>query len=93
MAPLVLTLDFVDDSWLETVVDGERQLSEQVGKGESRRILGQEAVVLSLGNPAGVRVEVNGAPYSLPLSEGDSGVQQFEINLTTASELAGEDGP
>ena len=41
-APLVVTLDFIDDSWLETVVDGERQLSEQVGKGESRRIYATE---------------------------------------------------
>lgn len=90
MAPLVVTLDFVDDSWLETVVDGERQLSEQVGKGESRRILGHEAVVLGLGNASGVRVEVNGMPYALPPPSEGPGIQQVEIDLATASALASE---
>ena len=93
VAPLVVTLDFVDDGWLETSVDGERQLSEQVGKGESRRILGQELVVLSLGNAAGVRVEVNGVPYDLRPTEGVVGVEEFEINLATANQLVRGDGP
>lgn len=93
VAPLVVTLDFVDDCWLETVVDGERQLSEQVGKGESRRILAQELVVLSLGNAAGVRVEVNGMPYALPRARDESGVQEVEIGLSTASRLANEGNP
>ena len=93
MAPLVVTLDFVDDSWLETVVDGERQLSEQVGKGESRRILAQQVIVLSLGNAPGVRVEVNGMPYDLPPSDGQTGVQKIEIGLPMARELGNEGAP
>jgi cytoskeletal protein RodZ len=92
MAPLVVTLDFVDDSWLETVVDGERQLSEQVGKGESRRILAQETVALTLGNAPGVRAEVNGTPYPLPPG-GQSGVLHIQIDLATASEIASGDSP
>ncbi len=93
MSPLVVTLDFVDDSWLETVVDGERQLSEQVGKGESRRILAQETVALSLGNAPGVRVEVNGMPYTLAPSGDDSGTRRIEIDLETARDMVGEDAP
>ena len=93
VAPLVVTLDFVDDCWLETVVDGERQLSEQVGKGESRRILGQELVMLTLGNAPGVRVEVNGMLFELPPEPTDSPLQQVQIDLATASRLASEDSP
>ena len=78
-AALVVTLDFIDDSWLETVVDGERQLSEQVGKGESRRIQAEQSVALTLGNPAGVIVDVNGEPYDVP--EGGDGETVFEITL------------
>jgi cytoskeletal protein RodZ len=78
-APLVVTLDFVDDSWLETEVDGVRQLSEQVGKGESRRIHAQEAVVLTLGNRDGVLVDVNGSPYDLPESEGGETVVEITL--------------
>jgi hypothetical protein len=89
MAPLVVTLDFVDDCWVETVVDGERQLSEQVGKGDSRRILAQETIALTLGNAPGVRVEVNGTPWTLPVAS-QSGVQRVEIDLAKASEIASE---
>lgn len=91
VAPLVVTLDFVDDCWLETVVDGERQLSEQIGKGESRRILGQEAVTLILGNAPGVRVEVNGMYLELPPSSDGGTRQEVRIDLATAVRLASED--
>ena len=92
VAPLVVTLDFVDDSWLETVVDGERQLSEQVAKGESRRILAQERVVMNLGNARGVRVEVNGVPYALPEPAEGSELRDLEFTLAMVSELSGGAG-
>ena len=93
VAPLVVTLDFVDDCWLETQVDGERQLSEQIGKGESRRILAQEEVVLTLGNAPGVRVEVNGMLFQLPPEGADGVLRNVRIDLATASRLADEDAP
>lgn len=94
LAPLVVTLDFVDDGWLEAEVDGARQLSEQVAKGESRRLLAEERIVLGLGNPEGVRVEVNGTPYELPEGEEESGgLRRVEIGLDTADELAGQGVP
>jgi hypothetical protein len=80
-APLVVTLYFVDDSWVETIVDGERELSEQVAKGESRRIFAQERVVLSLGNRDGVLVDVNGDTYDLPATDA---VLANEIEITLA---------
>lgn len=92
VAPLVVTLDFVDDSWLETVVDGERQLSEQVAKGESRRILAQERVVMNLGNARGVRVEVNGVPHALPEPAEGGELRDVEFTLEVVSEPSGEAG-
>jgi cytoskeletal protein RodZ len=64
-SPLIITLDFTEDCWVEAAVDGHRRLSELHVQGESLRIDAQERVELTLGNPGGVVVEVNGAPYSL----------------------------
>ena len=84
-APLVVTLYFVDDSWVETIVDGERELSEQVAKGESRRFFAQQSVVLSLGNRDGVLVDVNGGAYELPATDA---VLANEIEITLADVTA-----
>ncbi len=65
---LVVTMDFTEDCWVEAVVDGERRLSELHVQGESMRLEAQEAVRLTLGNPAGVRLEVNGRPYPLDVA-------------------------
>ncbi|MGH9464417.1 MAG: DUF4115 domain-containing protein, partial [Thermoanaerobaculia bacterium] len=46
-------------------VDEGRRLSQLHLQGESLRLEAQERVVLTLGDPAAVRVEVNGEPYSL----------------------------
>lgn len=88
LAPLVVTLDFVDDSWLEAEVDGVRQLSEQVAKGESRRLLAEERILLGLGNAEAVRVEVNGTPFDLPPGDDQAAMREVEITLETADELA-----
>jgi sulfur carrier protein ThiS len=62
---LTVTLDFTEDCWVEASVDGRRRLSELHVQGESLQIDAQERVELTLGNPRGVAVEVNGEPYSL----------------------------
>jgi len=61
--PLVVTMDFTEDCWVEAVVDGERRLSELHVQGESLRMEAQEQVVLTLGNPSAVRIEANGQPF------------------------------
>lgn len=93
LAPLVVTLDFVDDSWLEAEVDGERQISEQVAKGESRRLLAEERVGLTLGNPDGVRIEVNGTPYELAPSGDETASSDVEITLEMAEQLSHQGAP
>ena len=64
-APLVVTIDFIEDCWVEASVDGRRRLSELHVQGESLQIEAESRVELTLGNPTGVSVEVNGEPYSL----------------------------
>jgi cytoskeletal protein RodZ len=64
-APLVVTIDFTEDCWVEASVDGRRRLSELHVQGESLQIEAEGRVELTLGNPSGVSVEVNGEPYSL----------------------------
>jgi cytoskeletal protein RodZ len=61
--PLVVTMDFTEDCWVEAEVDGERRLSELHVQGESLRIEADDRVVLTLGNPGGVRIEANGVPF------------------------------
>lgn len=68
-AALAITLDFTEDCWVEASVDGRRRLSELHVQGESLQINAQERVELTLGNPRGVEVEVNGAPYPLPSTD------------------------
>ncbi len=64
-APLVVTIDFTEDCWVEASVDGRRRLSELHVQGESLQIDAERRVELTLGNPSGVVVEVNGEPYPL----------------------------
>ena len=68
--PLLVTMDFTEDCWVEAEVDGERRLSELHVQGESMRLEAVSRVSLTLGNPAGVRVEVNGEPYELDVAPG-----------------------
>ena len=81
VAPLVVTLDFLRNGWVEASVDGESRVSETVAQGESLQLSAQEQIVLSLGNPAGVRVQVNGEDYLLPLEQ-----QRPEEELTVTFE-------
>ncbi len=69
-APLVVTMDFTEDCWVEASVDGRRRISELHVQGESMRLEANQEVRLTLGNPGGVRVEVNGVQYELSIPSG-----------------------
>jgi cytoskeletal protein RodZ len=84
-APLVVTLDFTEDCWVETIVDGERRISELHVQGESMRLEAEEWVRLTLGNPGGVRVEVNGAPYDFDYEPGRV-ARDLEIGIPGADD-------
>lgn len=76
--PLLLTMDFTDNCWVEAVVDEGRRLSELHVQGESLRIEAERIVRLTLDRPSAVRLEVNGEPFSMPEASGDI-VSQVEI--------------
>ncbi len=87
-APLRVTLDFVDDCWIEIASDGKPRASELRVRGESVEIEAKEFVVLTLGKPAGVKVEVNGHPYALQAPAGKV-LHDLRIDLDTAKGLGG----
>ncbi len=83
--PLVVTMDFTEDCWVEVVVDGQRRISELHVQGESVRIEAEAQVVLTLGNPGGVRIEANGKPF-------DPGVRTDRVARDIVIALDGGDG-
>ena len=86
-APIVLALDFNQNSWVEVYVDGERQVSELRVQGESLRIEAGKEIRLSLGNAAGVSFELNGRPFA-PGRIRDR--EELVVDLTTVAELGTE---
>ncbi|MCB1007973.1 MAG: helix-turn-helix domain-containing protein [Acidobacteria bacterium] len=64
--PLEISLEFSDDCWVELVVDGTRRASELRAGGETLQVEAESYVLLTLGNAAAVRVEVDGRPFALP---------------------------
>lgn len=83
--PLIVTMDFTEDCWVEVEVDGRRRISELHVQGESIRFEAEERVVLTLGNPAGVRIEANGVPF-----EPDVRTDRVARDIVIALEPEGE---
>ncbi len=88
-APLVVTMDFAEDCWVEATVDGRRRLSELHVQGESLQLEAEQRVRLTLGNARAVSLEVNGRPFTLEPSSGRI-ARDVVIDLETARRL-GED--
>jgi cytoskeletal protein RodZ len=85
-APLVVTLDFTEDCWVEASVDGQSRISQLHVQGESITLEGNERVLLTLGNPGGVRLEVNGAVYAPEFTAGRV-ARDLEIDLASLNPL------
>jgi cytoskeletal protein RodZ len=77
-APLRVSLEFLQDCWVERVVDGATRVSELRVRGETLQIEAQESVVLTFGNAPGVRLKVNGEERPLPPADGTI-VRDFRI--------------
>jgi cytoskeletal protein RodZ len=84
--PLTVIIDFTEDCWVEAVVDSDRTISELRVQGESMRLEAQAGVLLTLGNPGGVRVEVNGRPYDFSYTQNRI-VRNLEIDLALVQSL------
>ncbi|MEO7795282.1 MAG: RodZ domain-containing protein [Thermoanaerobaculia bacterium] len=67
-APFRVVLNFNQDCWMESVVDGNRRTSELKAAGETVQLEAFQTVVLTLGNSHALTVEVEGVPFALPES-------------------------
>ncbi len=90
-APLVVTLEFSEECWVELEVDGGTSyVSELHVQGESLRVEARQRVrILTLGNPGGVRVEVNGRPWELPETPAGSVLHEVDIERPVQTEDEG----
>lgn len=84
-APLVVTLDFTEECWVEARVDGAPEVSRLFVAGESIRLEGDESVELTLGNGGGLEVQVNNMPFDLQARSGE--VTSVTIDLATVQRL------
>lgn len=87
-APLNVTLGFTENCWVEATVDGRRQISELRVHGDSMQLEAQKRVLLTLGNPRGVHIEVNGIAYQPELATGRV-ARNLDIDLDLLRVLEG----
>jgi len=81
-APLLVTMDFKQDCWVEAVADDSVRISELHVQGESLQIPAERRVVLlTVGDPAAVNIEVNGVPFEIPGAEAGRVARDVEITL------------
>lgn len=91
LAALRVTVEFVERCWVEARVDRVQRISENYTAGESLRLEGEQAIFLTLGNPGGARIEVNGMALPVDAPAGRV-LRDLEINLETAAALAASRG-
>lgn len=89
-APLVVTLHFTQECWVEARVDGQPEQSRLFVGGESIQLGAEESVTLSLGNGGGVDIRVNDMPLDLDADTG--GIVEVTIDLDTLAPLRGRAG-
>lgn len=85
VAPLVVTIDFTGECWVEAILDDDRQISELHVPGESLRLEALDKVLLTLGDPEAVVVEVNGEPFPIA-APGGTVARDIVINLASVTE-------
>lgn len=88
-APLEVTVELIERCWVEVAVDGVQRISENYGAGESLRLEAERVISLTLGNPAGARVEVNGRALPLDIRPGRI-LRDLRIDLETVRSLSAD---
>ena len=79
--PAEVTLRFTGDSWAEVYDARGNKLFYDIGSADSVKTLsGTPPLRVILGNPAGVAIEVNGKPATLPKVSGAENGIQFNLN-------------
>lgn len=89
-APLVVTLDFSSECWVEARVDGRPGVSKLQVAGESLQIQAEESVTLVLGDAGAVDVQVNGLHYPLDAESGER--REVTVDLQALERLRGRSG-
>ncbi|HUO86137.1 MAG TPA: RodZ domain-containing protein [Thermoanaerobaculia bacterium] len=90
-APLVVTLDFTQECWVEARVDGVPDVTRLFVAGESIQLEAEESVTLTLGNGGGVEVQVNNMPFDLRAGPGEL-VTDLTIDLAMVERLRQRSG-
>lgn len=92
-APLVVTLDFSEDCWVEIVVDdGARRVDQRFVQGESLTLEARDHVDLrTLGNAGGVSLQVNGRPWPLA-ARSQEVLRDLRIDVEAARRLSRGEG-
>jgi hypothetical protein len=88
LAPLEVTLDFSRECWVDALIDGKKRIAEQRVAGEALRLPAQQKVLITLGDPGAVEVQVNGAPLLLPVTPKGVPLVNFPIDLDTLKILS-----
>ncbi|HEX2252837.1 MAG TPA: RodZ domain-containing protein, partial [Thermoanaerobaculia bacterium] len=92
-APLVVTVDFTEECWLEATIDGgEETINQLFVAGESLQLEAEQRVVFgTLGNARGVELQVNGMPFDLGPVPGNT-ARNVVIDLQTVERLRARAG-
>jgi cytoskeleton protein RodZ len=84
-AGVIVRLQFLEDCWLETQVDGAPRVAELRAQGSAMEIEAERSLLLTLGNSRGVLVEVNGVAYALPAPGRDGSVRDHRIEAAAVA--------
>lgn len=87
--PLRVTIDFVEDCWVESTVDGVRQISTLYAKGESLRLEAENQLRVFLGNYTGAVVQINGRQYNWPVGDPQDATRELNIDAEFMATLGG----
>jgi cytoskeletal protein RodZ len=90
--PLVVTLDFTGECWVEARIDRDRRVTELRVQGESLRLEAEEEISLTLGDPSVVRIEANGDPVDTQAPPGQV-LRDFLITVPEPPANQGDNDP
>ncbi|UCD95288.1 MAG: DUF4115 domain-containing protein [Candidatus Zixiibacteriota bacterium] len=77
--PMKLDINISETSWVLVMADGDTILNRNLEAGSTRNLEADESFVISVGNPKGVEMRMDGTPLR-PLSSSGRPVRDLELN-------------
>jgi transcriptional regulator with XRE-family HTH domain len=77
--PIALDINISETSWILVMSDGDTVLNRNLEPGATRYLEADENFIISLGNPKGVELRMDGTPLR-PLSSSGRPVRDLELN-------------